>query len=171
MGPILSQYNPVSTHTPFLWASIVGIATRFGLNVPRDRNPVGGGIFCTRPDRPWGPPSLPYNGYRVTFPGVKRPGLAIKQLPPPKLTPRLEIEYSNTSTPPRGLHGLSKGELWPLHLPHFFNTVLPAPYLQAAFRSGFPTKVLSHCSRCPIYVHALSTSTYNHSIIIIFRKD
>jgi len=25
-------------------------------------------IFCTRPDRPWGPPSLLYNGYRV-FPG------------------------------------------------------------------------------------------------------
>jgi hypothetical protein len=28
--------------------------------------------FRTRPDQPWGPPSLPYNGYRV-FLAVKRP--------------------------------------------------------------------------------------------------
>jgi hypothetical protein len=29
-----------------------------------------GEIFRTRPDRPWGPPTLLYNGYRV-FPGGK----------------------------------------------------------------------------------------------------
>jgi len=31
-------------------------------------NPGGGEIFRICPDRPWGPPSLLYNGYRV-FPG------------------------------------------------------------------------------------------------------
>jgi len=31
---------------------------------------VGGEIFRTSPGRPWGPPSLLYNGYRV-FPGGK----------------------------------------------------------------------------------------------------
>ena len=36
----------------------------------RDRNPAGDEIFRTRPDRPWGPPSLLYNGYRV-FLGIK----------------------------------------------------------------------------------------------------
>jgi len=36
-----------------------------------DRIPVGGEIFRTCPDWPCGPPSLLYNGYRVTFPGVK----------------------------------------------------------------------------------------------------
>ena len=37
-------------------------------------NPGGSELFCTCPDRPWGPPSLLYNGYRV-FPGGKeRPG-------------------------------------------------------------------------------------------------
>jgi hypothetical protein len=37
-------------------------------------NPGGGEIFRTCPDRPWGPPSLLYNGYRV-FPGGRmRPG-------------------------------------------------------------------------------------------------
>ena len=35
----------------------------------RGSNP-GGARFSTLPGRPWGPPSLLYNGYRV-FPGVK----------------------------------------------------------------------------------------------------
>jgi hypothetical protein len=42
--------------------------------------PVGGEIFRTYPDRPWGPPSLLYNGYRVFFPGVKRPGRGVKEI-------------------------------------------------------------------------------------------
>ena len=39
----------------------------------RGSNPGVGQIFRTRPDRPWGPPSLLYNGYRV-FPGGKAAG-------------------------------------------------------------------------------------------------
>ena len=39
-----------------------------------DRIPVGSEIFRIRPDQPWGPPCLLYNGYRVSFPGVKRLG-------------------------------------------------------------------------------------------------
>ena len=38
---------------------------------------MGGEIFRTRSDMPWGPPS----GYRV-FPYVKRPGLGVDHLPP-----------------------------------------------------------------------------------------
>ena len=33
----------------------------------RASNPSGGEIFRTRPDRPWGPPSLLYSGYRVIY--------------------------------------------------------------------------------------------------------
>jgi hypothetical protein len=40
----------------------------------RGSNPVGGEIFPTCPDRPWGPPSLLYNDYRVFPGGGKRPG-------------------------------------------------------------------------------------------------
>ena len=36
----------------------------------RGSNPGGGEIFRTCPDRPWGPPRLLYNGYRV-FPERK----------------------------------------------------------------------------------------------------
>ena len=43
-------------------------------SVGRGSNPGRGDIFRACPDRPWGPPSLLYNGYRV-FPGSKeRPG-------------------------------------------------------------------------------------------------
>ena len=50
--------------------SSVGIATRYGLNVPGIESRWGGEIFHNRPDRSWGPPSLLYNGYRVS-PGGK----------------------------------------------------------------------------------------------------
>jgi len=36
-------------------------------------NPGGGEIFYTYLDRPWGPPSLLYNGYRVFPEGKKQP--------------------------------------------------------------------------------------------------
>ena len=53
--------------------SVVGIATAYGLDGPGIESRLGE-IFRTSPDRPWGPPSLLYNGYRV-FPGGKvRPG-------------------------------------------------------------------------------------------------
>jgi hypothetical protein len=48
----------------------------------RGSNPSGGEIFRTRPDRPWGQPSLLYNGYRVFFPGVKRPRRGAEHPPP-----------------------------------------------------------------------------------------
>ena len=54
--------------------SSVGIATRYGLNGPGIESRWGGGeIFRTRPDQPWGLPSLLYSGYRV-FPGGKAEG-------------------------------------------------------------------------------------------------
>jgi hypothetical protein len=40
--------------------SSVGIATGYRLDGPRIESD-GGEIFRTRPDRPWGPPSLLYN--------------------------------------------------------------------------------------------------------------
>jgi hypothetical protein len=53
--------------------SSVGIVTGYSLTV-RGSNPGGGEIFRTCPDRPWGPPSLLYNGYRVFPEGKERPG-------------------------------------------------------------------------------------------------
>ena len=46
----------------------VGNACGLGWTV-RGSNPSGGYIFSTRPDRSWGPPSLLYDGYRISLPG------------------------------------------------------------------------------------------------------
>ena len=55
-----------------------------------DRIPVGVEIFRTSPDRPWGPPNVPYNGYRI-FPGGKvLPGRDAD--PSPLLVQRSKIE-------------------------------------------------------------------------------
>ena len=61
--------------------SSVGIATRYGLDGPGIESRWGE-ISRTCPGRPWGPPSLLYNGYRVTFPGVKRPRSGVDHPPP-----------------------------------------------------------------------------------------
>jgi hypothetical protein len=47
-----------------------------------DRIPVGARFSAPPPDRrPWGPPSLLYNGYLVSFPGMKRPGRGVDHPP------------------------------------------------------------------------------------------
>ena len=84
--------------------SSVDIATRYGQEGPGIESQWGDEIFHTCPDRPWGPLSLLYNGYGVSFPGVKRPGRGVDH--PPHLASRLRKEYSYTSTPPLGLRGL-----------------------------------------------------------------
>ena len=57
-------------------------------------------VFRTCPDRPWGPPSLLCNGYRV-FPGGKeRPGRDAD--PSPRSSAVVKKEYSYISTPPIG---------------------------------------------------------------------
>jgi len=61
---------------------------------------VGGEIFRTCPDRPWGSPSLLYNIYRV-FPGSKvRPRHDADPSPPS--SDLVKKEYSYTCTPPMG---------------------------------------------------------------------
>jgi len=58
----------------------------------RGSNPGGGEIFRTRPDRPWGPPSLLYNGYRLCFPGVQRPGHGIDHPSPSSADVKERVE-------------------------------------------------------------------------------
>ena len=61
---------------------------------------MGGEIFRTCPDQPWGPPSLLYNGYLV-FPGGKeRPGRDADPSPPSSAVVKKRKSYN--STPPRG---------------------------------------------------------------------
>jgi len=64
--------------------------TGYQLDGPRNRIPVGA-IFCTRPDRSWGPPRLLYNGYRVTFPEVKQPGLGVNHPSPSRAEVKVRV--------------------------------------------------------------------------------
>ena len=104
----------------------------------RRSNP-GGAMFSARPDRPWGPSSLLYNGYRL-FPGGKeRPGRDAEPSLPSSAVVMKGQSY--TSTPPRGRTActepqcLHKGALYltsvpvqgctlPLPLPSFHNDTL-----------------------------------------------
>jgi hypothetical protein len=74
---------------------LVGTSTRYGLN---GSNPGKDEIIRTRPDWPWGPLSLSYNGYQVSFPEVERPERGVYH--------PSESSAQVTSTPPPGLRGL-----------------------------------------------------------------
>jgi hypothetical protein len=58
------------------WDSSVGIATRYGWTA-RGSSTVGSYIFHSLSDRPWGPPSVLYNGYRVVFREYNGRGVAL----------------------------------------------------------------------------------------------
>ena len=58
--------------------SSVGIAIPHGLDSPGFMSPWD---FRTRPDRPRGLPCSLYNGYRVTYPGIKQPGRGVGHYP------------------------------------------------------------------------------------------
>ena len=89
--------------------SSVGIATDYGLEGPGVEPRWGGvEIFRISPDRPWGPPSFLYNGYRV-FPGGKeRPGRDADPSPPSSAVGHERIElYLYSPYEPYGLYRAS----------------------------------------------------------------
>ena len=67
----------------------------------RGSNAGGGETFCTRPDRPWCPSSLLQNRYRVSLPGVKRPGRGVNHPPPSnaEVKERVELYLYSPSGP------------------------------------------------------------------------
>ena len=71
----------------------------------RGSNPSGGKIFHTCPDWQWGPPNLLYNGYWVSYPGVKWPERGIDHPPSSsaKVKERVELYLCSPS-----------GPLWPV---------------------------------------------------------
>ena len=66
--------------------SVVRVATGWTV---RGSNPVGGEVFLTCPGRTCIPRSLLYNGYQVSFPGLKQTERDVDH--PSHLTPRLKM--------------------------------------------------------------------------------
>jgi hypothetical protein len=87
--------------------SSVGIATGYGLDGPGIESGRGE-IFRTRPDRPWGPPSRLYNGYRV-FPGGKAAGAWCWPPTPFYRRGQESVELYLYPPPPCGLSNLLRG--------------------------------------------------------------
>jgi hypothetical protein len=67
-------------------------------------NSGGGEIIRTRPDWPWGPSRLRFNGSRIYFPRVNPSGRGVNHTL--HLEPRLKKEWSYTFIPPLDLRGL-----------------------------------------------------------------
>jgi hypothetical protein len=74
------------------WDSRVGIETCYGLD-GLGTELQWGETFQKRPDRPRGPQSLLYGGYRVFFPKVKQPGCDTDHPPTPsaKVNERVQL--------------------------------------------------------------------------------
>jgi len=87
--------------------SSVGVATGYGLDGPGIESRWGE-IFRTCPDRPWGPPSLLYNGYRVFTGGKERPGRDAEPSPPSSAVGHERVElYLYSPYGPYGLYRAS----------------------------------------------------------------
>ena len=88
----------------FVLGSSVGIVTAYGLEGPGDRIPVGARFSAPVQTGPEAHPASCTMG-TGSFPGV-RCGRGVTLTPHPLLVMRSKMEYSYTSTLPKGLHGL-----------------------------------------------------------------
>jgi len=79
---------------------------------------MGGEIFCTRPDRSCGPPSLLYNEYRG-FPGGKATRRGVDHPPPysVEVKERVDLYLYSTSGPSWPVIGLTLH--YPVNIPVF----------------------------------------------------
>jgi len=78
LGPSVQLCYVATSTTQQLWRE-GAVGKR--LTVPGS-NPAGGQIFCTLPHHLLGPPSLLCQGYRLYFPGLKRPGRGVDRSKP-----------------------------------------------------------------------------------------
>jgi hypothetical protein len=87
--------------------SVVGMATGYTLGGPGVSG--GGKIFCTCPDRPWGPPSFLYSVYQVFPAGKEQPGCDADPSPPSSAVGHERLELYLYS--PYGLYGLYRASV------------------------------------------------------------
>ena len=138
-----------------------------------DRIPVGGDIFRTCPDRPWGPPSLLYNGYRF-FPGGKeRPGCDADPSPPYSAVDKKAQNYS--STPPMGRLACTESQCMYNGVLQLFS-LIPIPLLSyyAITETAYAkSNVKKPCWLKPVMVRGtLSQSpTYSSNMICSLVND
>ena len=120
-----------------IWRPATGWTT-LGSNLGEDE------IFRTRPDRPWGPPSLLYNGYRVSFEGVKRSGRGVNHPPQCSAEVKERTELYCHSGPSWPVIGCTLPLTFDsmkcfMLLPSLFNGVLPTTRRYSVIKRTFQT--------------------------------
>ena len=88
-----SQFDGLPTRVGRVAQSVQRLATGWTV---RAANPGGSEVSRTCPDRPWGPPSLLYNGYRVFHGGKERPGRDADPSPPSSAVVMKGYSYTST---------------------------------------------------------------------------
>jgi hypothetical protein len=128
------------------------------------RIPVTGEIFRTCPESPWGPTSLLYSRYWVTFPGVKRPGSAVNRPPPSSGEVKEILELY--LYPSLSLHVLFQGKLYLYHLlAIIYSVVLPNHYYVPFHADYFPV-----CSR-KLYSQKPGQWCYHEELMVISKHS
>ena len=113
--------------------SVFGIANRCALNGPGNKSRWE--IFRNCPDRPWGPPSLLYSGYLVSFLRAKRSERGVDH----PLPSSAEVKESV-----KAYFYFPSGPSWPL-----LGLTLP-------LRTDVPTATIQHCHQKYRILQALS---------------
>ena len=119
------------------WDSLVGIAICYrldGLGI----DSWWGKIFCTHPYKPWGPPSLLYSGYWISFLAIRQQGLGI-DYPPPSSTKIKERELYLYS---------SSGPSWPYRVNFTFTFALYSTYYHIFF-----SEKIKYWISCCLLIH------------------
>ena len=101
------------------WAGIAQPVQRLTVGwMVLESSPGEGKIFRTRPDRLWGPSSLLYDGYRVSFPRIKRPGRGVNHPPTSSadVKEKVELYLYSLSGLSRPVLGLTLSKLLPTNL-------------------------------------------------------
>jgi hypothetical protein len=102
-----------------MWnVSLFWVGPRAGRSRFRILAGAEGVLFApTLPDQPWGPPSLLYNGYLLSLPGIKRSGSEVYHSPPSNTD--VKNAWSYTSSASICLHVDRDGFIFTsnLHLP------------------------------------------------------
>jgi hypothetical protein len=142
LSPLWTRDFKCSPHSNVRQDRSVGIATRYGLQGPGIES-LWGRDFPHSPSQSWGPPSLLYNGYRVSLPGPKRPGRDVNHSPlsSTEIKERVELHFYFPSGPWWPVLGWSlplpvfrlfriapRAQYGPLWLHEFKNLLMPKLY-------------------------------------------